>query len=122
MTLVTRYPVNADQGQLIALGSHAEEVTSAATLELVPQPVLKHAVKYTELAAALTLNATSVVGKLEFDELRMFFENDGTERIVTFGTNFISSGTLTIPISKSAIVTAVFIDGAYRIQSREIEA
>lgn len=122
MSLDTRLPETSDVGQLTALGAFAEEVAYAATLELVPQSVLKHAVKYAQLTGALTLNATDVTGKKEFDELRMWFEADGTERIVTFGTNFVSSGTLTIPIDKSAIVTAVFIDGAYRIQAREIEA
>lgn len=122
MALDTRYPESADRGQLAPFGCFAEEVAYAATIELVPQAVIKHAVKFALLTGALTLDATDVTGKKEFDELTMFFENDGTERIVTFGTNFISSGTLTIPISKSAIVKAVFIDGAYRIASREIEA
>ena len=122
MSLDTRLPINADEGQLTAFGAFAEELAYAAVVEVIPQAVIKHSIKVAELTGAISVDATDVTGKKELDELVMAFETDASERIVTFDTNFASSGTVTIPANLSAIVKAVFVNGEYHIASREIAA
>jgi hypothetical protein len=50
------------------------------------------------------------------------FETDGTQRVVTFGTNFLSSGTVTIPANKTATAVGWFDGTKIRISNREISA
>jgi hypothetical protein len=94
------------------------EATSA--LSFLKNCQLQH-VAYAQLTGAMTINAT-VTNLEQGQEVLFHFGTDGTQRIVTFGTNFKSSGTVTIPASKGAVVRAVF-DGTYLlICSREIWA
>lgn len=78
---------------------------------------------YAQLTGAMTINAATTLANLsQFDEIVFFFDTDGTQRIVTFGTGFLSSGTVTIPANKGATVRAVFDGTDIRITSREIYA
>ena len=74
-----------------------------------------------QLTGALTINAT-VTGSVAGDILYMSFVADGTNRVVTFGTNFKSSGTLTVTASKWAGATAVFNGTYWVLVGREISA
>lgn len=73
------------------------------------------------LTGALTINAT-VTGSVAGDILFLSFVADGTNRVVTFGTNFKSSGTLTVTASKWAGATAVFNGTFWVLTGREISA
>lgn len=85
------------------------------------QSALDLHVCYAQLTGAITINAT--VTKLQqFQKLVFYFSTDATQRIVTFGTGFVSSGTVTIPASKDAIVIAHYDGTNIRIASREIQA
>lgn len=78
---------------------------------------------YAQLTGAMTINAATTIANLtQFDEVVFLFEADGTERIVTFGTGFKSSGTVTIPIDKGATVRGVYDGTSVRITGREIYA
>jgi len=78
---------------------------------------------YAQLTGAMTINAATVVSRLnQFDRVVFHFSTDATQRIVTFGTNFVSSGTVTIPASKDATVEGWFDGTNIKITSREIQA
>lgn len=78
---------------------------------------------YEELTGAMTINAATTISRLsQFDEVVFFFDADSTQRIVTFGTGFLASGTVTIPADKGAIARGVFDGTAIRIETREIYA
>jgi len=79
------------------------------------------AVCYAQLTGAMTINAT-FPGLQQFQKVFFYFSTDATQRIVTFGTGFVSSGTLTVPASKDAIVMGVYDGTNVRILSREIQA
>lgn len=102
------------------------ELAYAATIAFVAAGVSMSYVVIAELAGALTINAATddLADAKDFDEFIFFFTTDGTQRIVTFGTNFLSSGTLTIPADKGAVVRGIYDEvlGAIRITSREIHA
>lgn len=67
-----------------------------------------------QLTGAMTVNAV-VTNTQEYDEVQFIFSADATNRIVTFGTNFKTSGTLTVVASKYGTVKFVF-DGTYWIE------
>lgn len=102
------------------------ELAYAATIAFVAAGVSMSYVFVAQLTGALTINVAT--GDLalakDLDEFVFFFETDGTQRIVTFGTNFLSSGTVTIPASKGAVVRGIYDAtlGKIRITSREIHA
>lgn len=78
---------------------------------------------YAQLTGAMTINAATTISRLnQWDEVNFWFEVDGTQRIVTFGTGFKSSGTVTIPADKGAVVKAKFDGTDLRVCSREIYA
>lgn len=82
-------------------------------------------VKVAQLTGALTLTAgvgTSTTPPMVGDRMTILLGTDGTQRIVTLSTGFISSGTVTIPASKFACVEAVFNGTAWQVVSREITA
>lgn len=74
-----------------------------------------------QLTGALTINAV-ITSALVGDVMDIAFSTDGTQRIVTFGTNIKSSGTLTIPASKWASVRALFDGTFWLLNGREIAA
>ncbi len=63
--------------------------------------------QFAQLTGAMTINAT-VTDCYKGDKLYCQFATDGTARVVTFGTNFITGGTLTIPASSWAEVIFLF--------------
>ena len=93
----------------------------AATKAWVAKQAQEQHVAFAQLTGAMTINAT-VTDLPQFAHVYFYFDNDATQRIVTFGNGFLSSGTVTIPISKGAIVHGVFDGTAIRIVSREIYA
>ncbi len=85
---------------------------SAATINLVAlhaRTIVKQAV-----GAAMTINID--VTKCEIgDELTIYLVNDGTQRVVTFGTGFNASGTVTGTVDKTIVVRFQF-DGTKFIE------
>lgn len=103
-------------------GETIETPVYAATIEVTDASAKYHIVAPAQLTGALTLNATAVTKHLLGDEFTFHFSTDGTERIVTFGANFLSSGTVTIPASKTATCKGYFNGTKICIYSREISA
>lgn len=100
--------------------SQAYEATS---IPLFAKGAAFQVFNYAQLTGAMTINAATTVSNLsQWDEGVFIFEVDGTQRIVTFGTGFVSSGTVTIPISKGATVSWIYDGTNIRIMSREIYA
>ena len=74
-----------------------------------------------QLTGAVTINAVTA-NTQEYDECQFIFSADATNRVVTFGTNFKTSGTVTVTASKYATVKFVF-EGTYWVEvSRTITA
>ena len=99
------------------------ELAYAATIALTALKVNISHYFVAQLTGALTINATTTDFE-DLDEVIFYFGTDGTQRIVTFGTKFLSSGTVTIPASKTAIVRGIYdktLD-VIRITGREITA
>jgi hypothetical protein len=103
-------------------GETIETPAYATPLEVVDQSAKKHIVAPAQLTGALTLNATAVTKHLLGDEFVFHFSTDGTQRIVTFGANFLASGTVTIPANKTATARGFFNGTAICITGREISA
>lgn len=120
-TTLTRLNASTDNNSYEGKKLYAALQVYAATSAWVAIAAQLHIVYYATLTGAMTINAT-VTDMLQSSEVMFFFDTDGTQRIVTFGTNFLSSGTLTIPASKGAVVRGIFDGTNIRIYSREIHA
>lgn len=103
-------------------GLRHESAAYAATIAITATSGKKHLITPAQLTGALTLNATDVSAYDLDDEFIFHFSTDGTQRIVTFGTNILSSGTLTIPAGKTATARGWFNGTNICIMSREISA
>jgi len=103
-------------------GETTESPAYAASIEVTDQYARRHVVSPAQLTGALTLNATNVTKAIVGDEYVFHFSTDGTQRIVTFGTNILSSGTITIPASKTATARGFFNGSSICITGREISA
>jgi hypothetical protein len=103
-------------------GETTESPAYAAAIEVTDQAAKRHIVSPAQLTGALTLNATAVTKHIVGDEFVFHFSTDGTQRIVTFGTGFLSSGTVTIPANKTATARGYFNGTSICITSREISA
>lgn len=99
-----------------------EQPAYAAAIEVTDASAKEHLVKPAQLTGALTLNATAVTKHKLGDRFVFMFATDGTQRIVTFGTNILSSGTVTIPANKTATAIGWFDGTSIRISNREISA
>jgi len=121
ITTLTRFSAVTDNNSLEGKGVKAYTQAYAATSAWVAKSAYLQHVCYAQLTGAMTINAT-VTNLLQFDEVIFWFATDGTQRIVTFGTNFLSSGTVTIPASKGAVVKAIFDGTNLNVISREIYA
>jgi hypothetical protein len=121
VSTLTRLSDGRDNNSYAAQGLIAYTQAYASTSAWVAKQAQMQHVCYAQLTGAMTINAT-VTDMLQFSEVTFFFDTDGTQRIVTFGTAFLSSGTVTIPASKGAIVRGVYDGAAIRIVSREIYA
>lgn len=78
----------------------------AATLAISPN-ASSTTINPGTLTGAMTVNAT-VTNSYADDTVTFMFTADATARIVTFGTNFVSAGTLTAAISKKATISFRF--------------
>jgi hypothetical protein len=109
---------------LSVAGRHAttEAPAYAAAIEVTDQAAKEHLFKPAQLTGALTVDATAVTKHKTGDRFVFMFETDGTQRVVTFGTNFLSSGTVTIPANKTATAVGWFDGTKIRISNREISA
>ena len=78
-------------------------VPYAATINLEPQSSDSEFVRYFIglLTGALSLVA-DILEPHEGDEMMLVFHADGTNRVVTFSTGFISAGTITVLANKTA--------------------
>lgn len=92
------------------LSREIQKPTYAATLELVTSTE-DTSVDIT-LTGDLTMNATSVTGAFAFDIVTFQFSNDGSQRTVTFGTNFITNATVVVAASKYANISFSFSSAA----------
>jgi hypothetical protein len=100
--------------------SQAYEATS---IPLFATGAVFQVFNYAQLTGAMTINAATTLANLtQWDEVLFVFEADATERIVTFGTGFKSSGTVTIPISKGARCRGIYDGTSICIYAREIYA
>ncbi len=68
-----------------------------------------------QLTGAATINAT-VTGLVQGDVVVLAFSADGTNRTVTFGTNFQSSATLTVTANKYGTASFIF-NGTYLVET-----
>jgi len=103
-------------------GTTVESPAYATPLEVTDQFAARHVVTPAQLTGALTLNATAVTKAIVGDEYVFHFSTDGTQRVVTFGTNILSSGTVTIPANKTATARGFFNGTSICITGREISA
>jgi len=114
----------ADNNTYASKGRKAlNQAYETPSIPLLKTGALHQIVSYAQLTGAMTINASTVLSQLtQGDEVTFFFEADGTERVVTFGTGFLSSGTVTVPIDKGATVRAIYDGTALRVFAREIYA
>jgi phenylacetate-coenzyme A ligase PaaK-like adenylate-forming protein len=121
VTTLTKFSNVAEANAFSGQGVLAYTQAYAATDAWVAKDAMLQHVCYAQLTGAMTINAT-VTALEQFSEVIFHFGTDGTQRIVTFGTNFKSSGTVTIPASKGAVVRAIFNGTDLCVVSREIWA
>lgn len=121
ITVLTKFNNPAEDNSFEGRGILSYLVDYAATIALVLKAAGLQHVCIKQLTGAVTINAT-LTNLKQFDEIVFYFTTDGTQRIVTFGTGFLSSGTVTIPASKGATVRAIYDGADIRIISREIWA
>lgn len=74
-----------------------------------------------QLTGAMTINITESEAKTN-DKILFIFSADGTNRVVTFGTNLASSGTLTVTASKKASALFVYDGSDFVEVSRTVTA
>lgn len=84
----------------------------AATIALI-LVASKTLVQVKQLTGALTMSANVDTGNDDIppfvgDEVTMLFASDGTNRVVTFGTGFLPTGTLTVTAGKTASAKFIF--------------
>jgi hypothetical protein len=92
--------------------------TYAATMAVAPKTFRE--TNKIALTGALTVNATTTDAFAD-DEIVFLFSSDASIRIVTFGTNFISAGTLTVAASKNGSATFKFNGTSYIEKSRFVQ-
>lgn len=105
---ITRFTPGKNQDNTFRTATRDYQTPAyAATIALAP--LLEYTlVKPAQLTGALTLTATADTNQWVGDVLEFLFATDATQRIVTFGTGFLSVGTLTIPASKTAYARFMF--------------
>lgn len=99
------------------------QIYEATSIPLFATGAVLQIFNYAQLTGAMTINAATTLSRLsQWDEVIFVFEADGTQRIVTFGTGFKSSGTVTVPINLGARVRGLYDGTSICITSREIYA
>lgn len=121
VTVLSRFSSALENNTYIGQGILAFTQAYAATSALVLKAAKEQHVCYAQLTGAMTINAT-LTNLRQFDIIFFHFATDGTQRIVTFGTGFVSSGTLTIAASKDATAWGVFDGTNIKILGREVQA
>jgi hypothetical protein len=96
---------------------HQDSVAYGSTIALKPTDYSTLA-KVAQLTGAATVTAATTQSNIG-DELKLLLSSDGTNRVVTFGTGFSSSGTLTVTASKKATATFIF-DGSTWVEVSRI--
>lgn len=100
-----------------------DQVYAATSIPLFATGAAWQVFNYAQLTGAMTINAATTIANLtQWDEVVFVFEADASQRIVTFGTAFVSSGTLTITAAKGATVHCIFDGTNLRVTTREIYA
>lgn len=121
VTTLTRLSSGRDNNSYAVQGLIAYTQAYASTSAWVAKDAQTQIVCYASLTGAMTINAT-LTAMQQFQEVIFIFANDATQRVVTFGTGFLSSGTVTIPVSTGATVKGIYDGAAIRIYAREIHA
>lgn len=98
----------------------AKAVAYAATIAIVPSES-QNLFQVAQLTGAATINAT-VTQLYIGDIVRILLSADATNRVVTFGTGFVSAGTVTVTASKAAFVDFMFNGAALQEMGRAITA
>ncbi len=109
--------INAFESKGIKAYTQIYEASSAPVLKAA----LLQVVNYGQLTGAMTI-APVLTNLLQWDEVIFVFEADSSQRVVTFGTGMISSGTLTVTAAKGATVRAIYDGTSLRVYAREIYA
>lgn len=121
ITTLTRFSAVTDNNSFEGKGIKSYTEAYGATSAWVARDFHVQHVCYAQLTGAMTINAT-LTALQQFAEVVFHFGTDGTQRIVTFGTGFKSSGTVTIPASKGAVVRAIYNGTDLVVTTREIWA
>lgn len=93
--------------------------TATDALRLTSFQALPIHVCYAQLTGNMTINFTDG-GLQQFQEVYLHFSSDASIRVVTFGTLFLSSGTLSTVASKDATVKCIWDGTNLKVISREI--
>lgn len=112
-----RYSANSDNTGRLLTRSYPT-TAYAATLAIAP----KHSgtTYKVALTGAMTVNATTTDSAPD-DEIVFLFSADGSARIVTFNTGFVSAGTLTVAASKNGSATFRFNGTSWIETSRFVQ-
>ena len=121
ITTLTRFSSANDNNSFAGRGIMAYTVAYAATIALVLKASFEQHVCVAQLTGATTINAT-LTNLRQFDRIYFHFSADGTNRVVTFGTGFVSSGTLTVTASKDATAVGIYDGTNIKIINREVAA
>jgi hypothetical protein len=92
---------------------HTPHAVSALALDVTASTVFTKSIA---ADSTFTASAAGTAGQL----LILIITVDGTQRVATFGTNFNSSGTMTIPASKVGCIQCVSDGTAWREVGRSI--
>lgn len=84
------------------LGHSSESPDFATTLSIAPDQI-NNFIDFGTLTDALTINADTTSSS-KFDRLTLIFLDDGSGRIITFGTDLNVTGTLTLTASGKASI------------------
>ena len=121
ITNILRFLNPFDNNSLEGKGVLAYTQPIGAPSALTLKPAYEQHVCYAQLTAAMTINAT-LSNLQQFDKVIFHFNADGTNRVVTFGTGFKSSGTLTVTANQDATAVGLFDGVNIKIISREVTA
>lgn len=99
------------------------QIYEATSIPLFATGAARQVFNYAQLTGAMTINAATTIANLtQGDEIIFIFEADASQRIVTWGTGFVSSGTVTVTAAKGATCRGIYDGTSIRIYAREIYA
>lgn len=97
----------------------------AATIALAIKPNAAKTLVAVALTGALTVTAnvgSATTPPYLGDRIQFLFTPDGTSRVVTFGTGFLPTGTLSVTTAKYAQASFVFNGTSWIEESRAVTA